>query len=466
MAYAMIPRRGSLRAHGGVPVCAGTARRAHVLHIAPDSLAAPAFDKGTARGYNVSVSRPKRAASGPVAITRRLFPANGPRLFDPHPRHGRGRQPALPPSTARSIPHQMNQPQQRIAILGSTGSIGTQALDVAARHADRFRVVALVAHSSAEALFAQVRAFDPPMAGLSSPRFSMDDVPPELRARRWVFGDDALTAAAALPEADSALVSVVGMCGLQSVLTALSHKKRVLLANKEALVAGGALVMRAAAQAGDHMLLPVDSEHSAIFQCLQGAAGNPVSRIWLTCSGGPFRTWAKPEIDMATREQALRHPTWAMGHKITVDSATLFNKALEMIEARHLFHVEPERIQVLIHPQSVVHSAVEYADGAVLAQLGTPDMRLPILYAMGYPDRLTTGGAPLDPLSLRELTFEPPDPERFPQPAAGRGGARGGRRGLLRAERRQRGGRAAVFDRRGRAAHPRGPHLHRCGGNA
>jgi 1-deoxy-D-xylulose-5-phosphate reductoisomerase len=242
----------------------------------------------------------------------------------------------------------------------------------------------------------------------------MGDVPLELRDRRWVFGDEALTAAAALPEADSVLVSVVGMCGLGSVLTALAHKKRVLLANKEALVAGGSLVMRAAAQAGDNMLLPVDSEHSAIFQCLQGAAGNPARRIWLTCSGGPFRTWQKPEIDMATREQALRHPTWAMGRKITVDSATLFNKALEMIEARHLFHVEPEQIQVLIHPQSVVHSAVEYIDGAVLAQMGTPDMRLPILYAMGYPDRLSTGGAPLDPLALRELTFEPPDPERFP----------------------------------------------------
>jgi 1-deoxy-D-xylulose-5-phosphate reductoisomerase len=307
-----------------------------------------------------------------------------------------------------------NQPKQRIAILGSTGSIGTQALDVAARHAERFQIVALVAHSSVQALFAQVRAFNPPFAGLSDPRFSMDDVPPDLRARRWVFGENALTAAAALPEAHSVLVSVVGMCGLESVLTALANGKRVLLANKEALVAGGELVMRAAANAGPDMLLPVDSEHSAIFQCLQGAAGNPLSRIWLTCSGGPFRTWAKADIDAAGREQALNHPTWAMGQKITVDSATLFNKALEMIEARHLFHVEPNRIQVLIHPQSVVHSAVEYADGAVLAQLGTPDMRLPILYAMAYPQRLPTGGAPLDPFALTQLTFAPPDPARFP----------------------------------------------------
>ena len=308
----------------------------------------------------------------------------------------------------------MEQPIRNIAILGSTGSIGTQALDVAARHSNRFRVVALVAHSSADALFAQVRAFDPHMAGLVNPRFTIDDVPPDLRARKWLFGDAALTAAAALPQADSVLVSVVGMCGLGSVLTALENGKRVLLANKEALVAGGQLVMRAAAKAGPDMLLPVDSEHSAIFQCLQGADGNPVRRLLLTCSGGPFRTWSKAAIDAAGREQALKHPTWAMGQKITVDSATLFNKALEMIEARHLFHVEPTQIQVLIHPQSVVHSAVEYADGAVVAQLGTPDMRLPILYAMAYPARLPTGGAPLDLFAMRELTFEPPDPARFP----------------------------------------------------
>ena len=308
----------------------------------------------------------------------------------------------------------MNQPIRSLAILGSTGSIGTQALDVAARHAGRFAVAALTAHSGAEKLFAQVRAFRPLFAGLSDPRFTIADIPADLRFCRWAFGPEALTQAASLPEADAVLVSVVGMCGLPSVLTALSHKKRVLLANKEALVAGGELVMQAAAQAGENMLLPVDSEHSAIFQCLQGAAGNPVTRLWLTCSGGPFRQSTQEAIRAATREQALRHPTWAMGRKITVDSATLFNKALEMIEARHLFHVEPKQVQVLIHPQSVVHSAVEYQDGAVLAQLGTPDMRLPILYAMAYPHRLPTGGAPLDLLALRELTFEPPDPARFP----------------------------------------------------
>jgi len=172
--------------------------------------------------------------------------------------------------------------------------------------------------------------------------------------------------------------------------------------------------MRAAKAAGENMLLPVDSEHSAIFQCLQSAAGNPFYRILLTCSGGPFRTWSKQEIDSATAKEALKHPTWSMGAKITVDSATLFNKALEMIEAHYLFDASVEQIQVVIHPQSVVHSAVEFLDGAVIAQLGAPDMRLPILYAMAYPRRLPTGGAPMDLFGMRELTFERPDAERFP----------------------------------------------------
>ena len=308
----------------------------------------------------------------------------------------------------------MNHLPRTVSILGCTGSIGTQALDVAARHADRFQVVALTAYSNTQKLFAQVRAFRPLLAGLTDARFTLADIPEELRFCRWVFGRDALTEAASLPEAQDVLVSVVGMAGLQSVLCAFEHHKRVLLANKEALVAGGELVMQAAQKAGENSLLPVDSEHSAIFQCLQGAAGNPIDTLYLTCSGGPFRTWSKPEIDAATREQALRHPTWTMGQKITIDSATLFNKALEIIEARHLFHVEPSRIQVLIHPQSVVHSAVGFADGGVIAQLGTPDMRLPILYAMAYPQRLPTGGDQLDFFALNGLTFERPDSVRFP----------------------------------------------------
>ena len=302
--------------------------------------------------------------------------------------------------------------KRRLAILGSTGSIGTQALEVAALHPDRFEVAALTAHSSREKLFEQVRAFRPRLAGLVCP-IPKEEIPEDLRFCEWVFGPEALTLASQA-DVDDVLVSVVGMVGLKSVLTALEGGRRVLLANKEALVAGGHLVMEAARRVGEHALLPVDSEHSAIFQCLQGAGGNPYSRIILTCSGGPFRTLGKDDIRAATKEQALKHPNWVMGQKITVDSATLFNKALEMIEAKWLFDARPEQIEVVVHPQSVIHSGVEFADGALIAQLGTPDMRLPILYAMAYPDRLPTGGSRLDLFSLGSLTFERPDEERFP----------------------------------------------------
>ena len=301
---------------------------------------------------------------------------------------------------------------RRIAVLGSTGSIGTQTLQVAALHPHRFQVTALTAHSNREKLFEQVRAFRPQMAGLVQP-IPLAEIPEDLRFCRWAFGEEALVLAAQT-DCDDVLVSVVGMAGLQSVLAALTHGKRVLLANKEALVAGGALVTQAAQRVGENALLPVDSEHSAIFQCLQGAANNPFQKLYLTCSGGPFRTWSKADIASATKEQALRHPNWVMGQKITIDSATLFNKALEIIEAKWLFHAEPAQIEVLIHPQSVVHSAVSFADGAVMAQLGTPDMRIPILYAMAYPDRLSTGSAPFDFFTAGSLTFEQPDPNRFP----------------------------------------------------
>ena len=241
----------------------------------------------------------------------------------------------------------------------------------------------------------------------------MEEIPDDLKFCQWVFGPECLTLAAQT-DCDDVLVSVVGMAGLKGVLEAFLQNKRVLLANKEALVTGGHLVMEAARKAGEHSLLPVDSEHSAIFQCLQGAAGNPIDKIILTCSGGPFRTWDKAAIRSATKAQALKHPNWVMGQKITIDSATLFNKALEIMEAKWLFGVEDDRIQVVVHPQSVIHSGVQFADGALIAQLGTPDMRLPILYAMSYPERLPTGGAPLDLFSLSGLTFERPDPERFP----------------------------------------------------
>ncbi len=303
-------------------------------------------------------------------------------------------------------------PMPSIAILGSTGSIGTQALDLVRQYPDRFRVTALTARSSREKLFQQVREFRPDMAGLTEP-IPMSELPEDVRFCRWVMGPEALHAAAAEVPADQVLVSVVGIAGLQSVMDAIEAGRQVLLANKEALVTGGRLVMEAARRAGKP-LLPVDSEHSAIFQCLQGAGGNEPVRLLLTASGGPFRTWDQARIDAATPAQALRHPNWSMGAKITVDSASMFNKALEIMEARWLFDMPPEKIQVVVHPQSIVHSAVEFADGAVIAQLGTPDMRLPILYAMTYPERWPTGGKPLDLFALGQLTFEPGDARRFP----------------------------------------------------
>ena len=300
---------------------------------------------------------------------------------------------------------------RKLAILGSTGSIGTQALDVAARHSDRFAVTALVAHSSSEKLFEQVRQFHPKIAALS---VEPKEIPADIKnSCQWMFGENVLLDVVHACDADDVLVSVVGVVGLAAVMETLACGKRVLLANKEPLVAGGELVTEAARKAG-HPLLPVDSEHSAIFQCLQGAQGNTPTRLILTASGGPFRTWKKEDIYNARPEQALKHPNWSMGRKITIDSASMMNKALEVIEARWLFDMPAEKIDVLIHPQSVIHSMVEYADGAVMAQLGTPDMRLPILYAMSWPERLPTGGKRLDFTQMNALTFEQPDYNRFP----------------------------------------------------
>lgn len=301
---------------------------------------------------------------------------------------------------------------QTIAILGSTGSIGTQALELVRLHPEEFRVVALTARSSREKLFEQVREFRPEVAGLTEP-IPMSEIPEDVRFCRWVMGKEALRVAAAEVPADMVLVSVVGIAGLQSVMDALGANRQVLLANKEALVTGGHLVMDAAKRIGKP-ILPVDSEHSAIFQCLQGAGGNQPVRLLLTASGGPFRTWTREQMQNATRAQALKHPNWSMGAKITIDSASMFNKALEIIEAHWLFDMPPEKIQVVVHPQSIVHSAVEFADGAVLAQLGVPDMRVPIAYAMTYPRRIPTGSKPLDLFSIGTLTFEPGDPVRFP----------------------------------------------------
>ena len=301
---------------------------------------------------------------------------------------------------------------KKISILGSTGSIGTQALDICARHPEEYRVTALTAKSSREKLFDQVRRFRPEMAGLLD-GIRPEEIPEDLRYCRWLSGKEALRAAAAETEADQVLVSIVGIAGLQSVLDALEAGRQVLLANKEALVTGGHLVMDLARRKGKP-ILPVDSEHSAIFQCLQGAGPNRLRRILLTASGGPFRTWSREEIHRATREQALRHPNWSMGAKITIDSASMFNKGLEIMEARWLFDTPADQIQVLVHPESIIHSAVVFEDGAVIAQLGVPDMRVPIGYAMSYPRRESTGVEAPDLTKLGKLTFEAPDEEKFP----------------------------------------------------
>ncbi|WP_283399226.1 1-deoxy-D-xylulose-5-phosphate reductoisomerase [Aristaeella lactis] len=299
-----------------------------------------------------------------------------------------------------------------IAILGSTGSIGTQALDLCRRHPDRYKVTALTARGSKEKLFEQVREFRPETAGLTE-GFDPAEIPEDLKFCRFLSGKEALHAAAAETDADMVLVSIVGIAGLQGVMDALKAGKQVLLANKEALVTGGHLVTDLARKAGKP-LLPVDSEHSAIFQCLQADGTNKPMKILLTASGGPFRTWDKERIRKATKAEALKHPNWNMGAKITVDSASMFNKGLEIMEARWLFDMPEDKIEVVVHPQSIVHSAVVYQDGAVLAQLGEPDMRVPIGYAMAYPERIETGVPAPDLFKLGSLTFEKPDEDKFP----------------------------------------------------
>ena len=297
-----------------------------------------------------------------------------------------------------------------LAILGATGSIGRQALDIARRVPDQFNVTLLTAHSRAEALFELVREFRPAVAALT---VEPDTLPEDVRFCQWYFGEDAVRRAVLAAKADDVLSAVVGVAGLPAAMAALDVSGRLLLANKESLVTGGALVMGKAA-ALHKPIVPVDSEHSAIFQCLQAQGGNSVSRLILTASGGPFRTWEKGDIERATRAQALGHPTWKMGAKITVDCAGMMNKGFEVIEAHHLFSMPMEKIDVIVHPQSVIHSMIEFEDGAVLAQLGAPDMRVPIGYAMGYPARIPFGGERLDFARIASLTFEAPDMERFP----------------------------------------------------
>ena len=308
-----------------------------------------------------------------------------------------------------------------IALLGATGSIGESTLDVVGRHPDRYRVVAITAHRNVDRLLALCRRFRPSLAALLDPaaaRMLRDAVARERLPTRVVAGVDGLLEAATHPHADTVLAAIVGAAGLMPTLAAARAGKRILVANKEALVIGGALFMAAAAQCGA-TLLPIDSEHNAMFQCLPPAyARDPqaagVRRLLLTASGGPFRTRAPDTLHAVTPDEACAHPNWRMGRKVSVDSATMMNKALEVIEAERLFGVGPAAIEVVVHPQSVVHSLVEYADGSVLAQLGHPDMRTPIAQALAHPDRIDAGVASLDLVARGALTFEAVDHARFP----------------------------------------------------
>jgi len=308
-----------------------------------------------------------------------------------------------------------------IAVLGSTGSIGVSTLDVIARHPGRFRAIALTAHRNVSRMAAQCRQFRPLYAVMvdrgsaEQLRDALADMtdPPEV-----LDGPSALETVAEAPEVDYVMAAIVGAAGLMSTLAAARAGKRVLLANKEALVVAGAIVMKAATDHGA-TLLPIDSEHNAIFQCLpenhaDGLPQTGVERILLTASGGPFRDMPAEQLVDVTPAQACAHPNWSMGRKISVDSATMMNKGLEIIEACWLFDTSPDRIQVVVHPQSVIHSMVQYTDGSVLAQLGNPDMRTPIAHALAWPERMQSGVDPLDIFAIARLDFEPPAPERFP----------------------------------------------------
>ena len=302
---------------------------------------------------------------------------------------------------------------RNLTLLGATGSIGASTLDVVARHPDRYRVFALSARNSVEPLLELCQRHRPRIAVLSA-------VPEDRALRRRFaeaagcelrFGASALDEVASHPDCDTVMAAIVGAAGLASTIAAARAGKRVLLANKEALVMAGALFIGAVRESGS-LLLPVDSEHNAVFQCIGEAKG--VRRVLLTASGGPFRSVAVDKLHGVTPDEACAHPNWVMGRKISVDSATMMNKGLEVIEARWLFDLPPERIEVLVHPQSIVHSLVEYVDGSVIAQLSNPDMRVPIAHALAYPERIESGVRTLDLATIGSLSFQHPEPDRFP----------------------------------------------------
>lgn len=308
-----------------------------------------------------------------------------------------------------------------VSILGSTGSIGKSTLDVLARHADRYQVVALSANTDVQGMLQQCLVFRPRVAAMADADSAeqlaqqLADRAPEIEV---LAGAEGLNAVACHPQADSVMAAIVGAAGLLPILAAVDAGKRILLANKEALVVAGGLFMDAVRR-NRVQVLPIDSEHNAVFQCMPENYGGDmdrqgVKRILLTASGGPFRSLERDELQQVTPEQACAHPNWDMGRKISVDSATMMNKGLEVIEAHWLFDAAPDRIQVVVHPQSVIHSMVEYVDGSVLAQLGNPDMRTPIAHALAWPERIESGVDSLDLFDVAHLDFEEPDLERFP----------------------------------------------------
>ncbi|MBE5902755.1 MAG: 1-deoxy-D-xylulose-5-phosphate reductoisomerase [Pseudobutyrivibrio sp.] len=302
---------------------------------------------------------------------------------------------------------------QKIAILGSTGSIGTQTLDIVSQNPDDLQVVAMSCGSNIDLFEKQIRKYRPCLVSVGNEKLANDlktrlsDIDIDIR-----YGMDGLIAVATAEDADTVVTAVVGMIGVQPTIAAINAKKTIALANKETLVTAGHIIMPLAKEKGVS-ILPVDSEHSAIFQSLNGERHNQISKILLTASGGPFRGKTLDDLENVTLEDALKHPNWSMGAKITIDSATMINKGLEVMEAKWLFGVNLNQVEVVVHPQSILHSAVEFMDGAVIGQMGTPDMRLPILYALFYPNRKTLYAEPLDLFKVGTLTFEKPDMETF-----------------------------------------------------
>lgn len=304
--------------------------------------------------------------------------------------------------------------KKQIAILGSTGSIGTQTLDVVRANPDRFEVYAISANRSIDLLIRQAREFHPEVVCIADESLyqPLKEALIDLPIKVWA-GADAIAEMVTMPSIDIVVAAMVGYAGLRPTMEAIRSGKTIALANKETLVVAGDIICRLAQQY-HAPILPVDSEHSAIFQSLTGEQDNEIEKILLTASGGPFRTFTREQMAHVTAADALKHPNWDMGAKITIDSASMMNKGFEVIEAKWLFGVEVDRIEVLVHPQSIVHSAVQFRDGAVKAQLGAPDMRLPIQYALTYPERIASDFPRLDLLRTHDLTFEQPDPERFP----------------------------------------------------